>query len=190
MRGRDRFKIFEPLMNVLANVIKLLPYSICIFMWNRLKSWHGNCGIGLRYIILKAKSKDCGRLIMIGPYVEIRNMENLTIGDNVAINMGCYIDATGNITIGNNVGIAHNTSILSFNHLFSSGDSGIAHTEMPVSLEPVHIGNDVWVGCGCRILAGVTIADRVIIAAGAVVTKNIETCCLVGGVPAKLIKKI
>jgi len=190
MRGRDKFRMVEPLLGAITKVFKLIPYSMCIFIWNRLKSWHGILGIGLRYCILRAKSKSCGRMIMIGPYVEIRSLNYLTIGNNVAINNGCYIDAGGGITIGNDVGIAHNTSILSGNHVYSDVDSGIPHTDMPVFLDPVHIGNDVWIGCRCCIIAGVAIDDRVIVAAGAVVTKDIETESLVGGVPAKFIKKI
>ena len=50
--------------------------------------------------------------------------------------------------------------------------------------------DDVWVGCGCRILSGVTIGSRSIVAAGAVVNKNIPSRVMVGGVPAKVLKEI
>lgn len=59
-----------------------------------------------------------------------------------------------------------------------------------MKLAPVEIENDVWIGCGVRIMAGVTIHKRSIVAAGAVVTKDIDSGSLVGGVPAKMIKEI
>ena len=55
---------------------------------------------------------------------------------------------------------------------------------------PVNIGNDVWIGGNCTILPGVTIGNNVVIAAGAVVTKDVPDNSVVGGVPAKVIKQI
>ncbi|MBR0171265.1 MAG: acetyltransferase [Lachnospiraceae bacterium] len=57
-------------------------------------------------------------------------------------------------------------------------------------VEPVTIGSDVWIGGNCTILPGVTIGNNVVIAAGAVVSKDIPDNCLVGGVPAKKIKDL
>lgn len=56
--------------------------------------------------------------------------------------------------------------------------------------KPVTIGNDVWIGGGCTILPGVVIGNNVVVAAGAVVTKDVPDNCLVGGVPAKFIREI
>ena len=57
-------------------------------------------------------------------------------------------------------------------------------------MKPVTIGNDVWIGGDVTILPGVTIGNNVVVAAGAVVTKDVPDNCVVGGVPAKIIKKI
>ena len=57
-------------------------------------------------------------------------------------------------------------------------------------MQPVNIGNDVWVGGNCTILPGVTIGSNVVIAAGAVVTKDVPDNCVVGGIPAKVISTI
>src|SRR5690606_10684526 len=100
----------------------------------------------------------------------------------------CYIDANGEVEIGNNVSIAHNSTILSTNHDWSDITVPIKYN--PVTYGKVLISNDVWVGCGCRILAGVHIQSRSIIAAGAVVNKNVSPKTIVGGVPAKLIKQL
>ena len=56
--------------------------------------------------------------------------------------------------------------------------------------KPVTIGNDVWIGANCTILPGVTIGNNVVVAAGAVVTKDVPDNCVAGGVPAKIIKEI
>jgi len=55
---------------------------------------------------------------------------------------------------------------------------------------PIHIGKNVWIGANATVLAGVTIGDAVVVAAGAVVTKDVQPNTVVGGVPAKLIKRV
>ena len=56
--------------------------------------------------------------------------------------------------------------------------------------KPITIGNDVWIGGNCTILPGVTIGNNVVVAAGAVVTKDVPDNCVVGGVPAKVIREL
>ncbi|MFC0147415.1 DapH/DapD/GlmU-related protein [Sphingobium scionense] len=58
----------------------------------------------------------------------------------------------------------------------------------PLILASVEVGGDVWIGRGCAILAGVTIGDGAVIGANAVVTRNVDQCAIVGGIPAKLIR--
>ena len=100
----------------------------------------------------------------------------------------CYIDGAGGIEIGNDVSIAHSSSILSTNHTWNDVTVPIKYNKETFS--KVTIENDVWIGCGCRILAGVTLHERSVIAAGAVVTSTVESNSVYGGIPAKLIKKI
>ena len=59
-----------------------------------------------------------------------------------------------------------------------------------MSYAPIHIGKNVWIGANATVLAGVNIGDGAVVAAGAVVTKDVEPNTIVGGVPAKLLKKI
>ncbi|WP_220727602.1 acyltransferase, partial [Marinilactibacillus psychrotolerans] len=84
------------------------------------------------------------------------------------------------------VSIAHSTSILSSDHTWDDKSLPIKYNKL--SLKPVTIKSDVWLGCGVRILAGSFINKRVVIAAGAVVNKTIESNILAGGIPAKKIK--
>jgi acetyltransferase-like isoleucine patch superfamily enzyme len=104
----------------------------------------------MRYIILKSLIKECGDNVRIGKNVIILNWEDLTIGENISIHANCYIDAAGRIYIGNNVSIAHNTSLLSSGHTWSVSEVPIKYNA--VKLLPLVIRDDIWIGCGCRIL--------------------------------------
>ncbi|MDT0556642.1 acyltransferase [Patiriisocius hiemis] len=132
--------------------------------------------------------KSCGDNIRIGSNVRILGWEHLDVEYNISIHDNCYIDATGGLTLENNVSIAHSSSILTTNHGWSDTTLPIKYN--PIKKSPVHIKSDVWVGCGCRILNGVTIYSRAVVAAGAVVNKDVEENSVYGGVPAKKIKDI
>jgi acetyltransferase-like isoleucine patch superfamily enzyme len=90
--------------------------------------------------------------------------------------------------LGNNISIAHNSSILSSTHNYHNIDIPIKYNEM--TLLPTFIKDDVWIGCGCRILGGVTINTRSIIAAGAVINRDCDGSSIYGGVPGKKLKQI
>ena len=110
--------------------------------------------------------------------------KNIQIGENVFINSNCNFQDQGGITIGNNVLIGHRVVIATLNHAQKPSQRQDMH---PL---PVKIEDNVWVGSGSIILPGVTIGEGAIIAAGAVVTKDVEKNTTVGGVPAKKIKDI
>ena len=82
--------------------------------------------------------------------------------------------------------IGPNTLITTVGHPLSPK----ARRDYMAKAEPVRIGNDVWIGGNVTILPGLTIGNNVVIAAGAVVTKDVPDNSLVGGIPAKLIKKL
>lgn len=108
---------------------------------------------------------------------------NLIIDDCV-INNDTYIECESSITIGNDVGIGRNVTIRD-----SDGhDHGDASGNRERCL-PVVIGNSVWIGSYAIIQRGVHIGDGAIVAAGAVVTKDVPSKCLVGGVPARVLKE-
>jgi acetyltransferase-like isoleucine patch superfamily enzyme len=142
----------------------------------------------MRYGVLRKLVYRCGVRVSVDRGCVIRHWEGLEIGNDVSIHEYCNINAKGGVKIGNDVGIAHQTSILSANHRWD--DPTLCILDNPVVLSPTIISDDVWIGCGCRILAGVTIASRSVVAAGAVVAKNVPSGWLVGGVPAKPIKAI
>ena len=108
----------------------------------------------------------------------------IEIGDFSELGTNCIIQS--NTTIGKNVIMGPDVKIYTRNHKFESLEIPMqyqGHTE-----EKVVIGNDVWIGANSVILPGVTIGDHSIVAAGSVVTKDVPSFAIVGGVPAKIIK--
>lgn len=127
-----------------------------------------------------------GNGVTIHHTVYIRNPEKLTINDNSNINHGCELYCNGGITIGSGTMIAYQAMIFSDSRTFM-GETPLKHrTER--NMRPVIIGSDVWIGARAIILPGVHIHDHAIVAAGAVVTKNVEPWTVVAGNPAKVIK--
>jgi acetyltransferase-like isoleucine patch superfamily enzyme len=110
--------------------------------------------------------------------------KNTKIGKNVFINFDCVFLDLGGITIEDNVLIAPKVSLLSEGHPITPNERG--------SLVPgqIHIKKNAWIGAGATILPGVTIGENAVIAAGAVVAKDVPGNTIVGGVPAKIIKSI
>lgn len=106
------------------------------------------------------------------------------IGKNVFINFDCVFLDLGGITIEDNVLIAPKVCLLSEGHPFSPQER---HSLVP---KPIHIKKNAWIGAGATILPGVTIGENAIIAAGAVVSKDVPDNVVVGGIPAKIIKTI
>lgn len=110
--------------------------------------------------------------------------KNIHLGKRVFINSGCKFQDQGGIYIGDDVLVGHNCMIATLNHV----EDPDRRADMIPS--PVRIGDKVWIGANATILPGVTIGEGAIIAAGAVVTKDVEPRTVVGGVPAKLLKRI
>lgn len=188
MTGRDKFKRYSILITTLQVIFKLFGKKGNTFFLAVMRNTNGKLGLVLRYVFLKNAAKMVGKNVSVGPAVFFFNLHNLTVGENVSIHPMCYLDAAGIIEIGDNVSIAHNVSILSSNHGWDNLEEPIKYNAATFS--KVIIQDDVWIGCGCRILAGVLINQRTIIAAGAVVTKNCIGNSIYGGIPAKLIKRI
>ncbi|MDE5601808.1 MAG: sugar O-acetyltransferase [Clostridia bacterium] len=110
--------------------------------------------------------------------------QNITVGKHVFINSGCCFQDQGGIEIGDKVVIGQQVVIATLNHDLSPEKRA---NMLPA---PVKIGNGVWVGAHATILSGVTVGDGAVIAAGAVVTKDVPANTVVGGIPAKIIKTI
>ena len=106
------------------------------------------------------------------------------IGKNVFINFNCTFLDLGGITIEDNVLLAPNVCLLSEGHPASPEE------RQSLIPRPIHIKRNAWIGAGASILQGVTIGENAIVAAGAVVSKDVPDNTIVGGIPAKVIMTI
>tara|TARA_R110002060_G_scaffold74577_1_gene83896 strand:+ start:11578 stop:12150 length:573 start_codon:yes stop_codon:yes gene_type:complete len=189
--GRIIFSYFEFLFTLVSGVLSFLPNSVIKSLLSFFSSFPTVLGNLIRYILLKAVAINVGSNVYIGRWVVIKYPEKLDIGSNVSIHEFSYIDAQGGIKIGDNTSVAHNCSLISFDHTWQ--DKCVPIKYNPLVLSAIKIGNDVWVGCGVRILSGVTIPSRVVIAAGSVVTRKSiidDTPSLYAGAPARKIKEL
>ena len=110
--------------------------------------------------------------------------KNVTIGKNVWIQQCCTFFDRGGITIGDDVFIAPKVNLITLNHVMNP------YERSSTIAKPIKIGNRVWIGIAATVMPGVTVGDNSIIAAGAVVTKDVPPNCIVAGVPAKKIKNL
>ena len=128
-----------------------------------------------------------GKRSVIESYCCINNaVGDVTIGDYTRIGIHCTV--IGPVCIGHHVNLAQGITVTALNHNFEDTDKRI--DEQGISTKPVVIGDDVWIGANAVILPGVTIGRHCVVAAGAVVTKDVPDNTLVGGVPAKVLKAL
>lgn len=186
--GRDKFKRYKQLITLLGVFFNFFGKKGNQLFFLYFRNTNGKIGLVLRYVFLRNCALSVGDNVSIQPGVYLFNLHNLEIGSNVSIHPMCYFDAAGGLKIGSNVSIAHNCSILTANHQWSDTSIPIKYNKEVLS--EVIINDDVWLGCGVRVLAGVKIERRSVVAAGAVVNKNVDENTIVGGVPAKKIKEI
>lgn len=110
--------------------------------------------------------------------------KNIHVGKGVFINSGCCFQDQGGITLGDGCLIGHQVVIATLNHDLDPARRGGMYPA------PVRLGKNVWVGAHATILPGVTVGDGAVIAAGAVVTKDVPAGVVAGGVPARVLKTI
>ncbi|MBS4016793.1 MAG: acyltransferase [Dechloromonas sp.] len=111
----------------------------------------------------------------------------LLVGDDVDFALGVIVTTSGGVEIGDRVLIGYRTQILSANHRVPDGMERIfdaGHVRKRVT-----IGSDVWIGANCIILPGVSIGRGAVVAAGSVVSKNVEPFTVVAGVPARVVRR-
>lgn len=138
----------------------------------------------IRQLFAKLTNSEINETLGLIPPFNTDFGKNIHIGKNVFINSGCKMQDQGGIFIGDDVLIGHNACLLTLNHDFDVENRQDMHPSA------IHIANSVWLGSNVTVLPGVSIGEGAIVAAGAVVSKDVAERTIVGGVPAKLIKKI
>ena len=112
--------------------------------------------------------------------------ERLKVGKICRFNVECFLNLGAEIKIGDYVGFGQQVMILTDTHNIGTPE----YRSGQLRAQPVQIGNGCWIGARATILPGVTIGDGAIVAAGAVVSKDVPPHTIVGGVPAKVIRHL
>jgi len=172
-RIQHRFRVSR--LNMVSGV--QIDRSIYIARSAMIQIDTDGCVLGGRIRISKAAIISDGAII--APYGG-----SIEIGASAYIGPYCVLYGHGGLTIGRNAMIAAHTIIVAANH-------GIAQLDVPMGRQPltmkgIAIGEDVWIGAGCKILDGVHIGNGTVIGAGSVVTKDIDAHLIAFGVPAKV----
>lgn len=119
-------------------------------------------------------------------FFETQEMGRIEVGSHVRLNAGCTVVSYAHIAIGDDCLIGEYVSIRDANHGLAPNH---AMRSQPHTAAPIQIGNDVWIGRGAVILGGVTIGAGAVIGANAVVTHDVPPMTIVGGVPARVLRR-
>ena len=122
---------------------------------------------------------------VIRPNVTITGLKNLKIDKNVYVGGGTSLHCGGGVSIGSGTSIGTGAFIFSTNHNYRSNE--FVPFDYIGYMQAVEIGKNCWLGAKCKICPGVKLEDGVVVAMGAVVTKSVPKCAIVGGNPAKII---
>jgi acetyltransferase-like isoleucine patch superfamily enzyme len=138
----------------------------------------------IRKLLSKITGFEIDATTTVFPPFQINYGKNTRIGKNVFINFDCVFLDLGGITIEDGVMLAPKVSLLSEGHPNAVDD------RQTLTTGSIHIKRNAWIGANATILQGVTVGENAVVAAGAVVTKDVPANTVVGGIPAKIIKTI
>ena len=146
-------------------------------------------GDGARLVCSPGGSITLGAGTIIQPraYLDTGKGGHIRLGEHNSVNPYCVIYGHGGLSTGAFVRIAAHTVIIPANHVFE--DPNVPIARQGLRKHGITIGNDVWIGAGCQILDGVTVGNGAVIAAGSVVNRPVEPFTVVGGVPARVLKR-
>ena len=165
--------------NKMPKPIKCIYYAMVLFsnvFVNKIPSRH------IRKWVYKILGAKIGKHTFICRRVDILFPKGLNLAENVAVGWFVDLDARGGITIDHDTNISSHTKLI-------TGSHDIDDPKFTALFKPINIGHHCWIGTGSIILQGVNIGDGAVVAAGAVVTKDIPANEVWGGVPARFIRK-
>ncbi|GAB6011243.1 glycosyltransferase [Viscerimonas tarda] len=176
------FLLLKLLLSILRNncvfkyIYNFFSYYFCNHVIANTPIWW------IRKVYYKLLGIKIGRGSIMNMSQSFFCIHKLSIGENTHINRRCFFDARAGIQIGNNVSISHQVTLM-------TGGHDVQSKSFVGDFRPIIINDFVWIGVNATILRGVTIGKGAVVAAGAVVTKDVEPYTVVGGVPAKVIGK-
>jgi len=175
---------------------KALAFGYSFLISSQFAEWGERSRIGRGAKLIGAQFIRVGSRVTIGEQAWLNakddrdnGLSTLSIGDGTSIGRLVHINAWQSVAIGRNVLIADRVFV-------SDADHNFADTSTPIRLQgdsfrgAVLLQDGCWIGIGAVILPGVTIGRNAIVAANAVVTKDVPACAVVGGIPAKIIKQL
>ena len=162
-------KLTHRLINLMQIPYNKLSKKMNDLLWTIFSISDSKIALTTRCMYLNKYARFLGNNIYIGKYVCIKNINRLSIGENVSIHSFSYIDAFGDIDIGNNVSIANHCTLISSDHTWEDSLKSIKCNK--VAPKQIVIEDDVWIVAGVRVLGGTTISRRNVIGAGAVLKK-------------------
>lgn len=142
-------------------------------------------GDGIRAAWSELTGQAVDRAFALIPPVHCDHGLGLRVGTRVFINRNCTLMDFGGIDIGDRVLIGPNVSLISCGHPVEP-----AERRDGITVAPIRIEHDVWIGAGATILQGVTVGAHAVVAAGAVVTGDVPPRTLVAGVPARVVRAL
>ena len=142
-------------------------------------------GIMIRKIIYRALCKGLGKDALIYPGVYLTHTYGLEIGERFSVNSGAVLDGRGGIKIGDSVMVGPHAVLVSSAHQHRNIDTPMSSRDH--TMQPLVIGDDVWIGANAFIKGGITISRGVVIAAGSSVLNDIGEYKIAGGTPARVI---
>lgn len=138
----------------------------------------------VRALLAELTGKPVAETVTVFPPFSSDFGKNITLGKRIFINSGCRFQDQGGIDIGDDCLIGHNVVIATLNHDLAPGRRADMHPA------PVRIGRNVWIGANATILPGVDIGDDAVIAAAAVVTRDVPEKAIVVGSPARVVRQV
>lgn len=168
-------------------LIYSLRSLLFIFLYDCVRFIPTPIGEIFRFAVLKIFCKRI-QSIWIRPGAAFFFPENISIGKRVSINDNVYLDGYGGIEIGHDSGIAFGSALISEDHVISFPEIPIK--DQPKTAGKITICNNVWIASNVTILKGITIGEGSVVAAGSVVTRSVPPFSLVGGNPARMIRRL
>jgi acetyltransferase-like isoleucine patch superfamily enzyme len=150
----------------------------------------GHIGWMVRRRMYRPFLQRSGRGWHFAEFCSVQPPNRFQIGDLSVLSRFVVINALGGVILGDNSGIGPFSQVISINHSFATVNLPLGAQPHRLRTAPIVIESSVWVGAGCIILPGVRIGTHSIVAAGAVVSKDVPPYTLVGGVPAKVIREL